>query len=53
LNFGSALAIAIGLFTKPLIRKQNLSISFLSFLAKCHGILARKANVMTLQTIGK
>ena len=49
-NFGSALAIAIGLFTKLLIRKWNLSISSLSFLAKHYGILARKVNVTIWQT---
>ena len=51
-NFGSALAVAIGHFTKLLIRKQNLSIPLLSSLAKCHGILAKKVNVMTLSTSG-
>ena len=41
-NFESALAIAIGLFIKLLIRKQNLSTLFFSSLAKCYGTLAKK-----------
>jgi len=48
-NFGSTLAIAIGHFTKLLIRKWNLSTPFLSSLAKHHVISAKEANATTLQ----
>ena len=41
-NFGSALAIAIGLFIKLLIRKQNLSTLSFSPFAKCYETLAKK-----------
>ena len=53
LNSGNAQVVAIGSFTKLLIRRPKNSILLWLFYGKCHRILARKGNAITLLTIGK
>jgi len=53
LNFGSALAIAIGLFIKQLTRKQNLLVPSCYPLANYLGISARKKNATILLISGE